>query len=342
LHVRSSNASLITLIARGSEQSATFRRLIDAIDASDGIVYVEAGRCRYSRACLTGVSAAGTYRMLWVTVDTRRIDSELIASIGHELQHAIEILSNPNVRNTAAMYLFYSRFARRVGTGRGAFETTAATKAGNTVREEIRAFESRMKGNDVCAAIDDHDPALPVAAGANRTASPTVLPRLTNAVPVAGYPYVRLPKGPAAGVTIDFGTFGDFLSAVAVEHAVQGAARRLASPSCALILSDFEDRPGRTLSMRLDANRMSLTQHIAALWFVDASRSSRCQATVLAFTKAGSYTIEICALVFNRLFDRERRLAELIIIHELLHSLGLGENPPTDGAINARVATRCG
>jgi hypothetical protein len=116
--------------------------LVDTINASDGIVYVEAGRCRYSRACLTGVSTAGEYRMLWVTIDTRRVDSELIASIGHELQHAIEILSNPDVRSTAAMYIFYSRFAKRIGTGRGAFETAAATKVGNAVREEFRDFKS--------------------------------------------------------------------------------------------------------------------------------------------------------------------------------------------------------
>jgi hypothetical protein len=145
LHVRSSNSSLIALIARATEQSATFRGMVDTINASDGIVYVEAGRCRYSRACLTGVSTAGVFRMLWVTIDTRRVDSELIASIGHELQHAIEILNNPDVRSTAAMYIFYSRFAERVGTGRGAFETAAATKAGNAVRTEIQAFESKTK-----------------------------------------------------------------------------------------------------------------------------------------------------------------------------------------------------
>jgi hypothetical protein len=90
--------------------------------------------------------------MLWVTIDTRRVDSELIASIGHELQHAVEILSNPDVRDTAAMYIFYSRFARRVGTGRGAWETAAATKVGNAVREEIRAFKSLTvsSGSEKC------------------------------------------------------------------------------------------------------------------------------------------------------------------------------------------------
>jgi hypothetical protein len=144
-HVRSSNASLIALIARATEQSATFRGLVDTIDATDGIVYVEAGRCRDSRACFTGVSGAGAYRMLWVTVDVRQVDSNLIGSIGHELQHAIEILSNTKMRNSAAMYLFFSRHGWQVGSGRGAFETTAATKAGNAVREEIRTVESRAK-----------------------------------------------------------------------------------------------------------------------------------------------------------------------------------------------------
>jgi hypothetical protein len=40
------------------------------------------------------------------------------------------------------------------------------------------------------------------------------------------------------------------------------------------------------------------------------------------------------------MFDRERRRAEFIIIHELLHSLGLGENPPTDRVIDAQIARR--
>lgn len=148
--VRSSNSSILALIARAREQSTTFRGLVDTINASDGMVYVEAGRCRYSRACLTGVSTAGMYRMLWVTIDTRRVDSELIGSIGHELQHAVEILSNPDVRDTAAMYIFYSRFARRVGTGRGAWETTAATKAGNAVREEFER-SSRVAALSMCS-----------------------------------------------------------------------------------------------------------------------------------------------------------------------------------------------
>jgi hypothetical protein len=39
---------------------------------------------------------------------------------------------------------------------------------------------------------------------------------------------------------------------------------------------------------------------------------------------------------------QNRRTTEIIVIHEFLHTLGLGENPPTSQAITQRVAIRCG
>ena len=43
-------------------------------------------------------------------------------------------------------------------------------------------------------------------------------------------------------------------------------------------------------------------------------------------------------------FEADRRnafLTEAFIIHETLHSLGLGENPPASGEITSRVMKRC-
>jgi hypothetical protein len=34
--------------------------------------------------------------------------------------------------------------------------------------------------------------------------------------------------------------------------------------------------------------------------------------------------------------------AAVLLIHELLHAIGLGENPPASEAITARVVARCG
>ena len=60
--VRSTSPALDALIARAAQQSHTFRGLIEAIYASDGIVYVEAGQCGdYVRSCLVGVSTAGGF-----------------------------------------------------------------------------------------------------------------------------------------------------------------------------------------------------------------------------------------------------------------------------------------
>ena len=96
--VRTTSPVLATLIRQASERSATFRALIDTIEASDGIVQVSEGKCRHgARACLPlTVTVAGPFRILFILVriDTRRADWDYMGSIGHELHHAIEVLSD--------------------------------------------------------------------------------------------------------------------------------------------------------------------------------------------------------------------------------------------------------
>lgn len=141
-HIRSHNAALRALIEQATERSATFRQLVETINQSSAIVYVEEGDCRHGvRACLRTVSAAGTYRLLWVHVDTRKqVDSHLMASIGHELRHAIEVIDDPSVTNSSAMFFLYQRIGSQ-GTEQGAMETPAAVAAGDAVRSEVRAFD---------------------------------------------------------------------------------------------------------------------------------------------------------------------------------------------------------
>lgn len=94
----------------------TLRGLVQVIDASDGIVYVESGECGHGvRACLVGVTAAGEDRILWIKVDTGKEGWDLMGSIGHELRHAVEVLGNPKVTSNAAMYFFYETM--RAGAG---------------------------------------------------------------------------------------------------------------------------------------------------------------------------------------------------------------------------------
>jgi hypothetical protein len=58
-----------------------------------------------------------------------------MGSIAHELYHAVEVLSEPWVKSSGAIYLFYKSVGEPSGDR---FETPAAIKAGHAVRREAR------------------------------------------------------------------------------------------------------------------------------------------------------------------------------------------------------------
>ena len=135
--VRSENPVLSTAIVEGAQRSTTFRRLIEAIDATDGLVYVLEGRCGQGvRACLhMSLELSGENRLLRILVNPRRAPGcELIGSIGHELQHALEALSNPNVRTSFGLFFFFHQIGPTTDPRR--FETPEAIQVGSAVARE--------------------------------------------------------------------------------------------------------------------------------------------------------------------------------------------------------------
>jgi hypothetical protein len=140
--VRSANPAIVASMVKAVEQSPTFRGLVETINASDGIVYVEEGPCGHGvRACLMAVMPAGPYRVLRIRVGRRPSEASLMAVIGHELRHAIEVLSDPRVTSTEAMQQFYLRQGSK-GPG-GAIETIAAVTAGDAVSAELRKYNDQ-------------------------------------------------------------------------------------------------------------------------------------------------------------------------------------------------------
>ena len=135
--VRAEDPALSTLIRQAIDQSTTFRNIVEAIRATDGIVYVVRGQCGHGvRACLfLWMAAAGPNRMLRIVVDgSRQADIETMASLGHELRHALEVLAEPSLRTGAGMFNFY----RHSGAVQGVFETEAAIAAGDAVYLELK------------------------------------------------------------------------------------------------------------------------------------------------------------------------------------------------------------
>jgi len=129
-----------------------------------------------------------------------------------------------------------------------------------------------------------------------------------------------------------------------VRRAVADAARRLQAPTCQLIFKDFTDRSGNVLSANLSRLGMTPAEFVErGLLFVDASDERPCLiGSRGAFTSPGSRLIFVCASRLVPMNSPPRSQIELLIIHEALHALGLGENPPTSARITSQVFLRCG
>jgi hypothetical protein len=141
--VRAESPVILTAIAQGVERSSTFLRLIEAIDATDGLVYVLEGECGLGvRACLhMSVELSGPNRLLRVFVNPNRAPGcELVASIGHELQHVLEVLSNRRIRTTGELTSFFHRI-RPDNPGR--LETAKAVETGLAVEKEVCSRQTR-------------------------------------------------------------------------------------------------------------------------------------------------------------------------------------------------------
>ncbi len=135
--------------------------------------------------------------------------------------------------------------------------------------------------------------------------------------------------------------FADVATLFAVRSAVDGAARRLARAYCRLVFADFVDDSGVTLSTKLTTEGKSVADYLAVVRFVNDSGAPQCRTATLAFTQPGGRVVHICGPRFANGFHRDRTTAEIIVIHEVLHVMGLGENPPTSAAITKQVLARC-
>ena len=134
-----------SLVAAGMARSETFRALVRRLEASDVIVYIEA-----RHDLREGVGASMKYivtsasdRFLRIQLNAAYNTNTLVALLGHELQHAVEVADHAEVRSSDDLRAFYRKTGVR--TGPDAFDSTAAREAGYLVRAEIL----RKPGDDI-------------------------------------------------------------------------------------------------------------------------------------------------------------------------------------------------
>jgi hypothetical protein len=140
-HVRPETAALRTLVGRASAQSPLVHTLIDRLDHSEVVVYVRYRPfgARLLDGRLGWLSTVGRRRYLIIELACDRNALVQMATLGHELYHAIEIAGEPSIVDARTLARFYAR----VGTPSPApdyaqtFETRAAAGMGARVRQEL-------------------------------------------------------------------------------------------------------------------------------------------------------------------------------------------------------------
>lgn len=140
--LRPGNQLLKNLVQEGLARSATLRDLVARLESDGIIVYLNSGLPlgpnTIGRTRIMG--SGGTTRYLVTDLDDRLPTPDLLALLGHELEHAVEIGDHPSVVDDATLIALY----RQIGSAHGVrqdrqqwFETDAAIETGRRVYCEL-------------------------------------------------------------------------------------------------------------------------------------------------------------------------------------------------------------
>ena len=139
-HVRTTDANVQRLLEIGVSRSPTFASLLARLNVSDVIVYIE--QTTQMPKTLEGrlllMPFVNHQRYLRIQIARTGSPPELVALIGHELRHAIEVADATEVRDEDALERLY----RRIGMSSAAahtYDTEAARTTGRRVRKELIA-----------------------------------------------------------------------------------------------------------------------------------------------------------------------------------------------------------
>ena len=138
--VRVLDPGLEGLLGEGVRRSATLGHLLAAIQQTDVIVQiVPTQNLPLSTAArLLLVPNPREARFLRIQIRPEGTDADLIALLGHELQHALEVAERPDVRDERALAALYRRIGHR-GPGAHEYDTQAAHDTGHQIRKELYA-----------------------------------------------------------------------------------------------------------------------------------------------------------------------------------------------------------
>jgi hypothetical protein len=140
--LRTLDSALAEALQRGREQSATFRQILDTLERSNVVVYLdrnnrfrdgEAGHLRFA-------GHAKGLRYVHVSLSTDLNPRELIVLLAHELAHAVEIAMAEEVVDADSFRDLYCQIGH---TGRFGVDTDAAQRVTEQVSDELELLPFR-------------------------------------------------------------------------------------------------------------------------------------------------------------------------------------------------------
>lgn len=145
--LRPQSSRLTDAVLEGAARSATFRALVDRLGAGDVIVYlaIEPMIKPHLSGALTWMTSAGGFRYVRASISPEQNLDQMIATVGHELQHAAEVADDASVTSEATLVAMYRRIGQQNSTlPSNRWETIAAQQAGTQVRRELVATPAAM------------------------------------------------------------------------------------------------------------------------------------------------------------------------------------------------------
>jgi hypothetical protein len=136
-------------IEGGLRRSPTFAELVQAIEGSEFVVYVESSR--KLKGGMTGclVHGGAGPRYLRVLLKTGLSVDERIEVLAHELQHVREVIQAGILNDSVAMDVLFSSIGfnkRQQGGRQQEYETKAALQISAAVREDLRMNRHHSAG----------------------------------------------------------------------------------------------------------------------------------------------------------------------------------------------------
>jgi hypothetical protein len=126
-----------------------------------------------------------------------------------------------------------------------------------------------------------------------------------------------------------------------VRRALDLALEMLAAPDCSEVYAEFRRPDGRTPRDELARLGIGPEAFLERLVFTDGSRETVCRQGRAVMTATVGRTLVFVCPGFAAFQVGNPRQSAAVVIHESLHALGVGENPPSAGEITRRVERLC-